>query len=1276
MVIRRLAVIYPYHTDIGAYIESRLFGRHVLKIYGRPALNRVRDGVYLEPFLVRKSRKIIAGVVIAALVLLGLAVCAIFVLPKLIDTEILKSRIRAELSRQLGGEVDFGRVDLAVYPRPRVSIHHSSVSLPRKLAGSAELVIVTPEILPLFYGRIGIRELRIQKPDVTVFVQTSPGKETPPPTLASIGALGRRVAAVAAALPGLHRPGIQTSIEHGRVKLIFEDTSAVELTDVATHFTGDSDHFEFRIAATSTVADSISVAGRMDTGQIQGQARIQLSGLRPQAFLPAVSPDFSIKMGAAADMTVDVTLNGAESIQADIDIFLPALTMAGVHKIAELKNAEIKGRVDLDREATTITLPNLALEYPRLTVSGRLVSAFDDGLVRLEVEGRDIGVKEMRRAALDLAGEDEVIRGIFEVLKGGTVPLVTVTTRGNTLNELGDMDALVIRGQMRDGDITIPGVQLDLSGVAGEVVISHGILEGENLRARLGGSTGKNGTLKLGLVGDEAPFHLQVDVRADLSQLPPILERLVDDKDFRRELAKLEDLKGTANGKLVLGEDLNNVNVTVAASDINLTARYRGIPHPLAISGGNFSYAAAGIGIGQIVGSLGKSTFSNLSGTLKWSKKRELEISSARCTLYLAEVVPWLASFDALREGLTYIGSGKGRIVISALKLKGPLHAPRAWQFNVAGEVRDLVLENLPERPGKVAIALAKFKADPKIFAYTNGQFGVKDASLKLSGTHRGYLEGFNRDVSLTLEGRLGPEFTGWLAQVLGAPTWLKFKPQTLLPSKLQFVTGDPKTFSVSISTQEGLEISTDILVGADDLIIEKLVVQDPVSRADLGLRVKGDAVDFAFDGKIYQQTFNRLFSAETVLVGTIDGKMRSQWDLRNLSRTKMEGELRGRDIFARYDPATPLKINSFAIRGDASRIRIDTADLNWSEMPLKLSGTIQPEPDNRLRLDMDIAADAVDLDHLIQVLKSGTENKEPRAGHHSPLPALTGNIRFETDRLIFSGLTWRPLHADVSLQGEKIDITFKEALLCGISTPGKISLRPGNVGFDLSTLAQNQELNPALNCFAAARSTDDQRVILVEKTFKADGVYSLKGSFQGNGKAEDLLNTASGEVVYSATDGHIYQDFLLLNVLKYLNTTELLLGQTDLKKMEKAGFGYRSMTIEARLQNGKMSYDKIVLDGASLALTAVGTLDFLTGKLDFNVLVTPQVTLNSIFDKIPLIGGILQTFNTIPLGLRGTLDDVRIIPLAPSAVAHELMSLMKKTARGPIKLIQVGKKL
>ena len=110
-------------------------------------------------------------------------------------------------------------------------------------------------------------------------------------------------------------------------------------------------------------------------------------------------------------------------------------------------------------------------------------------------------------------------------------------------------------------------------------------------------------------------------------------------------------------------------------------------------------------------------------------------------------------------------------------------------------------------------------------------------------------------------------------------------------------------------------------------------------------------------------------------------------------------------------------------------------------------------------------------------------------------------------------------------------------------------------------------------------------------------------------------------------------------------------------------------------MQNGKILFNKIILDSAALALTAEGDHDLLTGKLNLNLLVALQTTLDRIFDKIPLVGGALKTFNTVPLSLEGPLDDLRVLPLTPAAVAYELKRLMENTARGPIKLLQIGKK-
>jgi hypothetical protein len=83
---------------------------------------------------------------------------------------------------------------------------------------------------------------------------------------------------------------------------------------------------------------------------------------------------------------------------------------------------------------------------------------------------------------------------------------------------------------------------------------------------------------------------------------------------------------------------------------------------------------------------------------------------------------------------------------------------------------------------------------------------------------------------------------------------------------------------------------------------------------------------------------------------------------------------------------------------------------------------------------------------------------------------------------------------------------------------------------------------------------------------------------------------------------------------------------------------------------------------------------DLQNGHFDLTLLVAPLVTLDRIFEHIPLIGGILEALDTILLSAKGTLDNIQIYPLAPSAVGYELKEMLKKTVERPINLIHGGK--
>ena len=182
-----------------------------------------------------------------------------------------------------------------------------------------------------------------------------------------------------------------------------------------------------------------------------------------------------------------------------------------------------------------------------------------------------------------------------------------------------------------------------------------------------------------------------------------------------------------------------------------------------------------------------------------------------------------------------------------------------------------------------------------------------------------------------------------------------------------------------------------------------------------------------------------------------------------------------------------------------------------------------------------------------------------------------------------------------------------------------------------------------------------------------------MEGSFQGRGKAQDLLKTSSGRFELKVTDGHIYRDIVLMNVLKFFNITQILTDQVPAKQMMEKGFGFKLFQVQARLQGGKILHEKFILNGNEMTITGTGEIDLLNEHLDYLLLVAPQKTIDSIMRHIPLIGGILHTIDTIPLSLKGTYDHIYVLPLAPAAVGFELMETMKETLGLPIKLTHIG---
>ena len=153
-----------------------------------------------------------------------------------------------------------------------------------------------------------------------------------------------------------------------------------------------------------------------------------------------------------------------------------------------------------------------------------------------------------------------------------------------------------------------------------------------------------------------------------------------------------------------------------------------------------------------------------------------------------------------------------------------------------------------------------------------------------------------------------------------------------------------------------------------------------------------------------------------------------------------------GMVIIYPWKPGTPLKINDVAATATTHKINLQSADLTFSGNRLQAAGNMTRSARNVL-VDMDISADSVDLDSLIQALKNSSANNDPKTAPSLP---VKGSIRFKADQFNIGKFTWNPLQADISLNNDTADVTLKKAALCGISTLGTLKVSGSNIEFDL----------------------------------------------------------------------------------------------------------------------------------------------------------------------------------------------------------------------------------
>jgi hypothetical protein len=1240
-----------------------------------------------------KSRKILFLLISLAAFCLCLLLAVMIVTPHLINLDTVQEKIKEQYAKATGGEIEYRRIDLGFFPSPHIAVYQVEIKHMDTVSGTIESLKVYPKILPLLIGDLQAGTVESRSADINIQLPLAAADESQSAAPFSFETLAEQLHAILATLSEFRIPSMVTRIRNSQVYFLRGNKRLFGLQGLNGHIKRRNDAIEFGAECQSNFWENISMEGRYEAPGFKLESQIRLNELRPHAVVDYFFPQSDLKMtNARVNLTLDLHTDGLKQLQANVQGSIPYMYWRRGNTEQKFTDSRFRGGFQLDDRRITLTLSQLDLKDPRLSLAGRLNVDPAQADIQLELEGRQINVSNTAKIALALTKNDPTLSEIVKILRDGDIQWMTLKAQGPNWNQLADFNRFVIQGSLVGGELFIPGVQLHLQDVKGEATIANSILRGENIEARMGNSTGSKGKVAIALTGDETPLHVEGFIQADLAQLPPVLNRLIDNNELKKELALIEKVEGSAVGMLVIGEDTKDLNVRVRASDIKLNARYQRVPFPMNINGGNLLLDGTRIALTNFNATVGNSNLAQLSSKFSWVKTSSFELSSKSANIDLAQLYAGLAKNNAFVSALRRIETINGVVSLQNVNLKGPLLKPDQWQIQSAGEVQNLWLST-PLLPENLTIAKAHFICE-------GNHLNVPDLSALVG---KSSFSAFSADLQwgkvLTLSANSQQtvifldEVFPWLQAQTAfkqhlnqLPTWSG----TLAFQNLAFngqLAGDIKTeFSLGGVIQKWdihspkLPTHIELAGGALSWQGNRIALQETnahfgesaVNRLSLQ-RQWGDTSSFEFKAdsadiriaelyswlvsfeplekmfKGYVATQGRLTLNSLDFKGPVNGS--EAW------RFQLSGNLQDLTVESDYFKA-PIEINTakFSVSdtpGAASvqgRVDINETLIRWEDSQLNVQGTAAFSTDE-LRLEMQLAADRLNWGQIDQIIELG-KTVEPGSKM-----TLSGSLKVESDNFTYDAYNWQPLLADISFNETETRIVIKKADLCGIQFPGIVKISANDLELHFNPLAENQNLGPSVDCLSAKENL-------------ASGNFNFQGELLSKANPNEFPKSLTGNLEFTATEGRIYRFGILAKIFALLNVTEIYRGEVP--DLTGKGFGYNSIVANAVFENGKLVIKESSIDSPSMGIAIEGNIDLVQNKMNLVVLVAPFKTVDRIVKHIPLVGNVLGgNLISIPFRAIGDLSDPDVIPLSPTAVGSGLLGILERTLKLPITIIQ-----
>ncbi len=1206
-------------------------------------------------------RKLYAWTLIGSGISLIILGTLLFISSRIIKNEQVIGKINALMSETIRGDVVFEKIGISYLPRPRLKINGCRIKTAEKNWVVIPALIVTPRLLPLFIGQFQVAAATVQMPEIEWH---PPAGERDPAKFTDMLKKMAAVISTASTIPD----GFSLRIYGGRFTAIGDGSPLFTLRHLNLRITRPENKALLDFQCKSDRFNRMAFKGSIDPHNLHLQGELNVKALRLPSFgIPFERFDGLMLTGSPMDLTLAITTQGLHSLKANFSGVLPGASLTRGQETFVIETKRFSGKLQLNKNRSTLLLTELVVDHPRMVISGNLdvgpIHAVAFSPAHLEITARDADIGSTRQAVGFAAGTDPVVKTVLDIVRNGRVPYITMTSSGAEPSELGKMENMLFRGSITDGKLHIPDTGLDPEAVNGNVTISKNFLKGSNLIARYGATTGTNGSLTMVWEKQDTLFDLDIDVDANLAQLPPLLKQWIDDNQFDDEMNLLTEVVGRAKGKLMLSGTTEDILTRADVQEFNLSLKYKRFPHFIKIEKGRCSLHPTGIKELNINGKTGKSLFSGINAEIDWKDETFLTIHSGAIELQTEEVDPWIRSFEDFHRYRETIKKMDGMIAFDSVRLAGPMFIPIRWDLDLKGRANHLAVQN-PQFSKPLDIESGRFRIIEKeglsSAIFQEFQLDLMGNPLRLTGWLKNYFGNADKG-GIHFEGEVHPEIIDLVYRQLGVGSEsLPPAPRSRLSvtnGQLVWTKGEKTRFAGTLAVANGPEAKIDLFYSPDAFRVDRLEIRDRESKATLRYSMTEESMGIGFSGYLTARTLDAFFAdyPDPFKRGWLQGEIKIDIDRKAPLTVTGEGDVKGRHIFFPEFIKTPLKIDAIALNVLEDRFMFERAEVIWKGNSLRLKGTVE-HPDRFWRTDLALAADVLDwrwINEAIDKLKGASYDSTTR---FQELP-VRGNVEIIADRFVFGELEWKPLNADIVMSRDGIEIAFAKAYQCGIDSPGVVTIKGEKISLEALPYAKDLDLQPVLDC-------------LEKDAVLATGKVDITGQLSSVGTPEDLLSALEGTLEFNIRNGRIYRHIPLARLFTFLDLVEILKKINP--SIEKEGFPFRHILINCRIEGGKMIIEEGLLDSPIMELALQGNVDLVSDRIDLDVLAAPMQSINYLIKKMPMVGQVMGgTLISIPLKIEGHWDDPKVTVLPHKMVSEGLIRIMKRILKLPFTMIE-----